>query len=208
MPSADRLERDLAMYYDQEAPARATRGVGVERARRRDEFLSRLTVERRSTLLEIGVGPGRDATAFLAAGIAVTGVDLSPEHVRLAGHVGVDALVASVLDLPFPDRAFDAVWTMSTLLHIPNRDFDTAMTQIVRVARSGSPIAVGLWGGPDWEGANERDTIRPPRFFSVRSDERLQAMLARHADVERFDTWFESGVDSWHYQWALLRARR
>ena len=187
---------------------RATRTVGVERARRRDEFARLLVDERRRSLLEAGSGPGRDAVAFMSAGLAVTGVDLSAEHVRIAQGAGVDALQASVLDLPFSTRSFDAAWSMSTLLHIPNVLFDRAMSEIVRVVRPGSPIAVGLWGGPDSEGPNERDTIQPQRFFSIRSDERVRAMLDAHGELERFDTWTEPGTEGLHYQFVLLRTGR
>ena len=186
---------------------RAKRTVGAERTRRRDEFSRLLVVERRSSLLEIGTGPGRDAVAFMAVGVAVTGVDLSAEPVRLARGVGVDALQASVLDLPFSAGSFAAAWSMSTLLHVPNVDFDAAMSEIVRVVRPGAPIAVGLWGGPDSEGPNEHDTIQPPRFFSTRSDERIRAMLGEHGQVERFDTWSEAGTEGLHYQFVVLRTR-
>jgi SAM-dependent methyltransferase len=204
MPAAER-DRDLAAYYDQEAPMRAKRTVGAERTRRRDEFSRLLVDERRRSLLEIGTGPGRDAVAFMADGVAVTGVDLSVEPVRLARRVGVDALQASVLDLPFSAGSFDAAWSMSTLLHVQNVDFDAAMSEIVRVVRPGAPIAIGLWGGPDSEGPNERDTIQPPRFFSIRSDERVRAMLGEHGQIERFDTWSEPGTEGLHYQFAVLR---
>lgn len=187
---------------------RAARAIGTQRSRRCDEFVQLLADEHRTSLLEVGTGPGRDAVAFVAAGVAVTGVDLSAEHVRLARDVGIDVLQASVLDLPFGDRSFDAAWTMSTLLHIADADFDAAMSEIVRVAGSGAPIGIGLWGGPDSEGPNERDTIQPPRFFSIRSDERLQAMLRAHGDVERFVTWTEPSTDDLHYQFVVLRTRR
>jgi SAM-dependent methyltransferase len=206
MPAVDR-DRDLATYYDQEATIRAMRTVGAGRARRRDDFARLLADERRPSLLEIGTGPGRDAVAFMADGVAVIGVDLSAEPVRLACGEGVDALQASVLDLPFKTRSFDAAWSMSTLLHVPNVDFDAAMSEIVRVVRPGAPIAVGLWGGPDSEGPNEHDTIQPPRFFSIRSDERIRAMLGEHGQVERFDTWSEAGTEGLHYQFAVLRTR-
>ena len=165
-----------------------------------------LAEEHRTTLLEVGVGPGRDAIAFRAAGVVTTGVDLSAEHVRLARAAGIDAIQASVFDLPFPDHSFDAVWTMSTLLHIPDGAFDVAIAETVRVARPGAPIAIGLWGGPDSEGPSERDTIQPPRFFSFRSDERLQAMIRPYGEVERFETWTEPDTDGLHYQWLDLRA--
>ena len=199
------LEADLADYYDSEAAQRAARELDPRRVERRESFVQLLAAERRTRLVEIGTGPGRDATAFLAAGLSVSGVDLSAEHVRLSREAGVDAQVASVHQMPFADDSFDAGWTMSTLLHVPDADFDAALREICRVLRAGSPLAVGLWGGTDSEGRSDRDEIRPPRFFSTRSHDRIQQMLGRHGAVESFQTWTSGPPGSWEYQWAVLR---
>jgi SAM-dependent methyltransferase len=199
------LEHDLASYYDQEAPQRAERAIRHERVSRRDAFVDLLAREARRSVVEIGTGPGHDASALVAAGFDVSGVDLSPEHVRMARERGVDAQLASVLDLPFADAVFDSAWCMSTLIHLPNAHIDRALGEIVRVVRAGSPVAIGLWGGADREGPNERDTIEPRRFFSIRSDETAIALLGRHAAVEQFVTWTEPGEDELHYQFALIR---
>lgn len=198
-------ERDLATYYDQEAPDRSERDIDPGRVARRTEFIEVLRTERRTSVVEIGTGPGRDASAFVAAGFAVTGVDLSAEHVRLARAAGADVRPATVLDLPFDDGSFAAGWTMSTLLHVPNADFGTAMIEICRVLEPGAPLAVGLWGGVDREGPNPRDTIQPRRFFSNRSDDRIRHMLSPFGVIERFETWSDSNVAGWHYQWVVLR---
>lgn len=198
---------DLAAYYDQDAARRAGRELDPERVARRSEFVALLRAEGRRTVLEVGTGPGRDATAFLAAGFEVAGIDLSAEHVRLARQAGVDAQQASVLEMPFTGRSFSAGWTMSTLLHVPDTQVDAALDAIVAQLDDGAPLAVGLWGGHDHEGVSERDTIDPPRFFSLRSHERLQAMLCRAGRLERFETWGDS-QDGWQYQWALLRVHR
>ena len=201
----DRLEADLTAYYDQEAGQRAERAVDPRRGQRREAFADLLAAERRGRLLEVGTGPGLDAAAFLARGIAVSGVDLSVEHVRLSRAAGVDARVASVHRLPYADDSFDAGWTMSTLLHVPDTRFDAALGEICRVLSPGSPLAVGVWGGTDIELTSTRDEIKPPRFFSVRSDPRLREMLGRHGRLEQFETWPGPTVDSWSYQWCVLR---
>ena len=199
------LEADLAAYYDQEAEQRAGRGLDPRRADRREEFAQLLAAEGRRTLLEVGTGPGRDAAAFLARGMTVSGVDLSAEHVRMARAAGVEAHRASVHSLPFPDDAFDAGWTMSTLLHVPDAQLDSALTEVRRVLAPGAPLAIGVWGGQDFEGPSVEDDIQPPRFFALRSDARLREMLARHGELERFETWPGSGANSWTYQWCVLR---
>ena len=198
------LEADLAAYYDQEAGERAERELQPERVAHRASFLDLLAAEGRRTVVEVGTGPGVDARAFLARGLAVSGVDLSAEHVRRARDAGVQAYVASVLDLPFADDSFDAGWTMSTLLHVPDRHLDAALSEIVRVLAPGAPLAVGVWGGLDREGPGDRDRYDPPRFFSLRGHERWRAALEQHGRVQEWDTWTPDG-QSWTYQWAVLR---
>jgi cyclopropane fatty-acyl-phospholipid synthase-like methyltransferase len=122
------LERDLSTYYDQEASDRALRPLGSHRLERRRAFIELVHGEGRASVLEIGVGPGRDAAAFAESGVAPVGVDLSIEHARLD----------------------------------------------------------------------------PPRFFSNRSHERARAMLARHGEIEQFDTWPDDH-STWEYQFAVLR---
>lgn len=199
------MEADLAAYYDAEAEQRAVRRLDPRRLELRERFTDKLISEERHRLVEIGTGPGLDASAFLARGISVAGVDLSAEHVRLCTAAGVEAHLASVHDLPFPDDSFDAGWTMSTLLHIPDRDFDAAMHEVRRVLEPGSPLAIGLWGGSDAEGLKHDDEIHPPRFFSFRSHARMKDMLGRHGALEQFQTWTPDGTGRWTYQWAVLR---
>jgi SAM-dependent methyltransferase len=197
-------EHDLAVYYDSEVHERAGRELPAERVARRGEFAALLAAEGRRSVLEVGAGPGRDGSAFAAAGLAYTGVDLAPASVAVCRGIGLDVHVASVLDLPFPDAAFDAGWTMSTLLHVADVDLDAALAEIVRVLRPGAPLAVGLWGGGEiGEGPHGDDGHGPARFFSFRGDERVRDALGRHGAVERWTTW--PGSRSLHYQFALVR---
>ena len=94
-----------------------------------------LAAEGRSRVVEVGTGPGRDGAAFIQAGLQVAGVDISSEHVRLARAAGVDAVCASLFDLPYPLSSFDAGWTMSTLVHVEDARFHAAMDAICSVLR-------------------------------------------------------------------------
>ena len=200
----DELEDLVAAYYDQEGSARETMPLGAVRLAARDRFLALLAAEGRTTVLEVGSGPGRDAVAVAAAGFDVTAVDRSPGHVRLAAAAGVRAIVASVLAVPFAPATFDAGWTMSTLVHVPDARWDTALASLVGALRPGAPLAIGLWGGVDDERWQEPRGDLPTRFFSRRSHDRVQDMLARHAAVESFETWPGNGP-GWEYQIAVLR---
>ncbi|MEV5962167.1 class I SAM-dependent methyltransferase [Kribbella sp. NPDC051952] len=201
-------EQDLIAYYNNEAPARVGRELPDERVARRTAYLQQLDRESRRSVLEIGCGPGRDGQAISDAGFDYTGVDLAPASVDTCRSLGLDARVASVLELPFEDATFDAGWTMSTLLHIANEDLDQALSEITRVLRPGAPLAIGLWGASDpteqaWQ---DNTDFGPARFFSIRTDPTLRKTLRLHADLELWQTWNDD--QAMHYQWAVLRTTR
>lgn len=213
----DSGEDMLAKFYNQRAILHPEHPLTAQRAEQRELFIARLKAEGRHGVLEIGTGPGLDGVKFVQAGIQYTGVDLSEGQVRIATAKGLNVSVASVRNLPFADGAFPALWSMSTLLHIPNRDIDDVVRELVRVAEPGAPIAVGLWSGEDEEVLNPEDQIRPRRFFSRRSDAALRQIFARHGEIEEFVTWPEGtgaesgpGAGHWtqHYQFLILRVPR
>lgn len=183
-------------------------------AAQQELFIAMLKAERRHSVFELGCGPGVGGLQFVRAGIRYSGADHSEDHIRLAKAKGLEASVASGQDLPFADRAFSAVWTMNTLLQVPNSEIDDVVRELVRVAAPGAPIAVGLWSGEDEEGLNLEEPVESRRFFSRRSDDTVQRIFGSHGTVETFMTWPEDtgnepgpGAGLWtqHYQFSILR---
>ena len=196
---------DLVRSYDNDAPERDGRTLPDERVALRETYIELLHREGRSRLIEFGAGAGQDAAALVEAGLDVLAMDLSPENVERCLGRGVEARVGDFYDLDIQDGAFEAGWAMSSLLHVPDADLDRVLEEISRVLSPGSPVAIGLWGGGDWEGVFESDWADPPRFFSWRSDERLQRMLSVHFELEQFETRMHREWD--HYQWCVVRKR-
>ena len=91
----------LVAYYDNEVKVRAARELPPQRVAHRAEFVELVMSEGRGSVLEIGSGPGRDGQGFTDAGLAYVGVDLSPVAVAHCRSLGLQAVVASVLRLPF-----------------------------------------------------------------------------------------------------------
>ncbi len=213
IPEADH-EADLAVFYDRQAPVRNTRSLTPHRVECREWFIRLLKDEHRHSVFELGCGTGVEGLEFVRAGLHYTGVDLSSESVHVARSHGLEATVASGRQLPFPDSVFSAVWTMSTLLHVPNSRIHDVVSELVRVSAAGAPIAVGLWSGDDEEVLNPEDVEEPRRFFSRRSDDTVRRIFGEHGSIEHFRTWPEgAGVESgpgagnWtqHYQFLVLR---
>lgn len=196
-------ETQLRAFYAKEVGTRAGRVHAGRRDDLRAEFIELLRAEQRSDVLEVGCGAGQDGSAFAAAGLAYTGVDLTPESVAYCRSLGLRAEVASALALPYPDGTFEAAWTMSTLMHLAPDDQVRAAAELARVLRPGALLAVGVWGSRT---PNERTHTNEfgGRYFATTDDDHRQAMLSTVGAVERFETWPDDRSDQ-HYQWAVVR---
>jgi SAM-dependent methyltransferase len=85
-------------------------------------------------VLEVGPGPGLFKAAAGAFGLHVETLDLDPE-------LGSDH-VASVLEMPFEDGAFDVVCAFQMLEHLPFEQSLEAFREMVRVA--GKAVVISL----------------------------------------------------------------
>lgn len=198
MHEIDRRHRE---YYDGEVADRATRPLDPDRRRVAAAFADSLRPEGLRRVLEIGCGVGRDAAALHGDEIEYVGLDLSAgpaARVRATGHA---AVVGSAAKLPFTDGSVDAVWSMSTLMHLPGDGFTVALSEIDRVLRPGGLFALGVWGSvADGERLDEHG-----RLFRHRTDDEVRRQLGRLGRVLAFETWSHF-ADGSHYQWGLVRA--
>lgn len=135
----------------------------------------------------------------------MVGLDLATHNVDQMRRAGLRAVAGSLFDLPVRPGHFEAIWTMSTLVHVPDEHFDQAMESITSVAIAGAPIGIGTWGGFDWQGVSDRDEIEPRRFFALRGHDRFEASLGCHGAVEAFSTYHPNPESRWEYQFAVLR---
>lgn len=114
-------------------------------------------------------------------------------------------VLASARYLPFLDDSFDAMWSMSTLMHVPNSAIREALHEARRVLAPGAVAAIGVWGGPDVEDyGDRRECGGHRRLFSRRSDDTWRQLLDLLGEVTNFETWNQDDDDFW-YQWSLLR---
>ena len=137
------LEADLISYYDAEARGRHRVGHGDLRNELRERFLLTLRSERRESLVDVGSGPGLDTEHWRGDGFSVVGVDLAHGNVQVMRERGLVGVTGSLYQLSFRGGAFDALWTMSTFVHVPNDRFDEAMTEMLRVVKPGAPLGIG-----------------------------------------------------------------
>lgn len=78
-------------------------------------------------LLDAGCGEGYYAASLAAAGMDVSGVDISKEGIQAACRrsKSIDWSIASVAELPYVDNAFDAV--LSVFCHVDEAEFSRTL---------------------------------------------------------------------------------
>lgn len=106
--------------------------------------------------LDAGCGIGLH-TVLLAQAVGptghVTGLDLSPEFVRLAADHAASCGLSSqttfregnVSQLPFKDNTFDWLWCVDTVHPDPAEDSIPALAEFVRVVKPGGRIVLLYW---------------------------------------------------------------
>jgi SAM-dependent methyltransferase len=139
----DSIAFDRAVdYYDRTRalpPGIEARMVDVVGAELRD----------RGQVLEIGIGTGRIALPFMAAGVDVVGLDLSApmlERLVAKSEEPEPVVLGDATRLPFRDDSFGAAYAVHVLHLIP--DWTRAVRELVRVVEPGGVLLVsqGWWG--------------------------------------------------------------
>jgi ubiquinone/menaquinone biosynthesis C-methylase UbiE len=101
-------------------------------------------------VLDIACGTGNTALMARARGAVVTGLDLTPELLRIArkreAEAGYDDITWQAGDaenLPFPDGSFDVVVSSCGLMFAP--DQQKVADEVARVTKPGGRIAIQAW---------------------------------------------------------------
>ncbi|NOQ55751.1 MAG: methyltransferase domain-containing protein [Nanohaloarchaea archaeon] len=100
-------------------------------------------------VLEVGCSVGTDLSQFAKHGAIVTGIDLTPEGIRLAKErfktMGLKGTLktADAENLPFDDNSFDIVYSFGVLHHTPNTQ--KTIDEVYRVLKKGGEAKIMLY---------------------------------------------------------------
>lgn len=198
---------DLRKAYDRQAAERNASGIYDWKIKERADFLSMLQKEGKSTLLELGSGPGRDGLFFLENGFKVTCIDLSPENINLCREKGLTAYVMDMSNMFFPDNSFDAVYSLNSMLHLSKAELPGVLKDIHYILRPGGLFYMGVYGGNDFEGVRVNDWADPPRFFSYYTDEDIQKVVGEVFEILDFRRIiYQEDIDH-HFQSLFLKKK-
>jgi len=140
-------------------------------------------------VLNIGSGPGRDAVLIRQTGKEVVCVDASEAMVELSKQAGFTSILADFNTLPFAENSFDAVWSYTSLLHVPKKDVSIPLDEIIRIMKPSGVFALGLIKG-DEEGYIEKSGLDKPRWFSLYQKDEVEALCKKHGfELVHFETY-------------------
>jgi SAM-dependent methyltransferase len=133
-------------------------------------------------VLEVGSGPGRDARALEAAGVAVRRTDITPAFVRMLRADGHPADVLDPLsdDLADPERdaPYDGVWASASLVHARREDLPSILARLAGVTRPGGALHLALKEG-DGARFSTHGHVGAPRHFTFWREGPLRAVLEK-----------------------------
>ncbi|MBD0383030.1 class I SAM-dependent methyltransferase [Paenibacillus sedimenti] len=201
------VKQILKESYDQQAQQRDKSEVQTWKVNEMDMMISILqTGDSGKKVLDLGSGPGHQATYLQEHGCDVTCVDLSEEMVRICKDKGLEAYTMDFYSLDLEPETFDAVWTMNALLHVPKQSLKQVLVGIERVLKPNGLLYLGMYGGYESEGIWEEDSYRPQRFFAFYDDEHIQRIVGEVFEIEQFRVLPMEGMTV-HYQSIIARKK-
>ena len=104
------------------------------------------TLSKKSTLLDVGCGNGKNIKYMLENGINASGIDFSEKLVQVCQKKGLNATYGDVLEIPFPDDMFDNIISIAVIHHLQKEtDRIQAINEMIRVCKPGGKILISVW---------------------------------------------------------------
>ena len=106
-------------------------------------------LDKKSSILDLGCGSGRDSKIFADKGYKVMGIDLSRKMIETCNKLvkNADFKVMDMMKLNFKDDSFDAVWANAAFCHISKKDIPKAIKEAYRVLKKDEIFYLSLKEG-------------------------------------------------------------
>ncbi|MQY23977.1 class I SAM-dependent methyltransferase [Nocardia macrotermitis] len=166
-------------------------------------FADRVRAAGAGPVLDVGCGPGRITTYLDSLGLDVSGIDLSPEMIRLARADRPDLRyeIGTMEQLPLDDAAVAGLLSWYSIIHLPPERVPGVLAEFARVLRPGGQLVMGFQAADDesvevqpydhrvttsyrWSARAMTELLRPHRFSVI-------ARMHREPDPdERTPHWY------------------
>lgn len=143
-----------------------------------DDFLRK--VRKGGRILDVGCGPGTDATYMSSKGFDATGIDLSEKMIDLAKRKAPKAHFekADMRRLDFEPGTFDGILVSFSLIHVPKRYIPKVIRDFYKLLKPDGIICLGIQ-----EGKSEEKLVAEPLkpdekvFINVMSADEIRELL-------------------------------
>lgn len=180
-PMTSAHDEDTIAFYDREAADYAA-SMEDYRPAQLDDFIARVGAG--AKVLELGCGAGRDAAAFIAAGVDVTPTDGSAKLAAIASErLGRPVRVMRFHELG-ETEVYDGVWASACLLHVPSEALADVLARVRRSLKAGGAFFASYKAG---EGG-DRDSLG--RYYNFPSRAELEGFY------ESAGPWAEVAVET------------
>ena len=104
-------------------------------------FIAKLPAK--ALVADMGCGPGLDCARFAARGYRVVGLDLSAGMLAVAARSLPSRVVqGDMRSLPIGSHRLDGIWSVASLLHVPECDTFKVLSEFRRTLRSSGLLAL------------------------------------------------------------------
>lgn len=154
-----------------------------------ERFLSKL--HPKSKVVDMGSGAGTYGTQIRAAGHDVLCIDNSEEMARISRSRGLTTLVMDMEELRLPEKDYDAVWAMTSIVHIEKSRIENVLGRAYNILKDDGLLFVCVQEGKDDGLKEERNFPGLYRHSSTFQKGELDIRLSRLFKVE--ETWIVNG---------------
>lgn len=169
-------------------------------------------------VLDLGCGMGRPCVHLAEKGFAIVGMDFSKSALRIAGAWArkkklrdVRLVCGAMTHLPFRDGCFDAVVSVSVIIHAIKKNIEKTAAEIYRVLREKGLLLTNLTSVRDPRyGKGEKleyNTFRILEAFEDKRFEEIHHFFTKKEAQEMFSRWKDSKVtliSEKPYYWKIL----
>lgn len=138
---------------------------------RRYEFNRFIELLKGKKILDLGCGGGDHAQYFKEQELDVTAIDLSEEMIKICKQKGLNAIQMDIEKLEFEDNAFDGIWAVTSLLHVPKTKIDSVLQKLNKILKKEGILYVCLKEG---EGEKMINDQSGNRFFAFWTQEEMK----------------------------------
>lgn len=131
-------------------------------------------------VLDLGCASGYQSKMLCDLGLEVTGLDLSPEMIKVARRRVPEArfVVGDMTNMDFSEESFSGVYARASILHIPKSLVPKVLQGVHEILKRDGIFYLALKDGDGEEiVVDERHGIKVRRFFAFFNEDEIRKLL-------------------------------